>query len=121
MYNTKFNCTYKGCEDVMLSETLYRKDILSIFSIEDLDFEKHETEIYDEMLAIYDKISKNKKFTECVNQAGTLFSTNDPFIGFTILLSYDYLYLTHPCICEFLEKETISHEKIKNLLNSLLI
>jgi hypothetical protein len=36
-----------------------------------------------------------------------------------VLMSYDYLYLTHSCITEFLEKEIISDEKIAILLEKL--
>jgi hypothetical protein len=36
-----------------------------------------------------------------------------------ILMSYDFLDLTHQCISEFLENGTISDDKIKELLENL--
>jgi|APCry1669188879_1035177.scaffolds.fasta_scaffold01681_3 hypothetical protein len=119
MYNTKFVCTYKSYADPFLSDTFYRKDLLNIFSIEDLDFEKHEDEIQEEIIEIFDKICKYKNFMVCIQKAGALFSVDDLAVGFMILMSYDFLYLTHECISEFLENETISDDKIKKLLENL--
>lgn len=119
MYNTKFVCTYKSYADPYLSDTFYRKDLLNIFNIEDLDFEKHENEIQEEVIEIFDKISKYEKFMVCIKKASDLFSVDDFAVGFMILMSYDFLYLTHQCISEFLENGTMSHDKIRELLENL--
>lgn len=119
MYNTKFSCTYNTSNDEKFSDILYRKDILGVFNIKDCDFEKHETEIYEIMLTMYDKLVNNEKFAKCINKVCSLFFTEDLFIGFTILFSYDFLYLTHPCICEFFGKNNISDDKINILLDIL--
>jgi hypothetical protein len=119
MYNTKFVCTYKSYDDLMLSDTFYRKDLLNIFGIDDLDFEKHESEIQEEIFEIFEKISKYKTFMECISRSSALFSVDDLAVAFMVLLSYDFLYLTHPCICEFLEKNEISDDKVNLLLQSL--
>jgi hypothetical protein len=119
MYNTKFVCTYKSYSDYFLSETFYRKDLLNIFNIDDLDFEKHETEIQDEVVNIFYKIKSHKEFIKCVKKAQTLFPVSDEVVGLMILMSYDFLYLTHPCISEFLDEGKISDDKIKELMNKL--
>jgi len=119
MYNTKFVCTYNHCKESYFRDELYQKDLMYAFNIEDLNFEKHEKEINDEMLSIFDKIVKDANFLKCIKKSCTLFSSDDEFIGFAVLMSYDFLYLTHPCICEFLEKGCISDEKINVLLNIL--
>jgi len=119
MYNTKFVCTYNHCKESYFRDELYQKDLMYAFNIEDLNFEKHEKEINDEMLAIFDKITKYAPFLECIKKSCALFSSDDEFIGFAVLMSYDFLYLTHPCICEFLENNLISNEKIKDLLTKL--
>jgi hypothetical protein len=103
----------------MLSDTFYRKDLLNIFGIEDLDFEKHELEIQEEVFEIYEKISKYKLFVVCISRSSALFSVDDLAVAFMVLLSYDFLYLTHPCICEFLESGTISDDKIDKILENL--
>lgn len=117
MYNTKFVCTYNQCKEPFFSDTLYRKDLLYAFNIEDLDFEKHEKEINSEMFLLFDKMINHKKFLECINGSCSVFSSEDKFIGFAILMSYDFLHLTHPCICEFLENESISDDKINALFD----
>lgn len=119
MYNTKFVCTYKSYDDVMLSDTFYRKDLLYIFNTEDFNFEKHENEIQEEVMEILKKINKHEKFAECISKVSALFSVEDLAVGFMVLMSYDFLYLTHPCICEFLESGTISDDKIDKLLENL--
>jgi hypothetical protein len=35
------------------------------------------------------------------------------------LFAFDFFYLAHPCICEFLETGTIAEEKINALLSAL--
>ena len=121
MYDTKYTCTYNWCKDFKLSDTLYRRDILNIFGITDFDFEKHECEIFDEMKKIFDEISKNDQFMECVNNACSPHFSKDSFMGFTMLFSYDFLHLTHPCICEFLETGKITDDKLKLLQEKCII
>lgn len=119
MYNTKFICTYKSHSDSFLSDTCFRKDLLNIFKIYDLDFEKHENEINDEVANIFKKIKNHKKFMECIKKAQILFPITDEIVGLMSLMSYEFLYLTHPCISEFLEEGKISDEKIDALTNYL--
>ena len=45
-------------------------------------------------------------------------ATNEEF-GLMLLFSYDYMYLTHICICEFIETGEISNENITNLEKAL--
>jgi len=121
MYNTKFVCTYNSSDsDSELSNTLYRKDLLQIFNVNDFDFEDHEEEIYDEMCKIFEKIEKNEKFMDCINKAKNIVFADDPIVGFMILFSYDYLHLTHLCISEFLETNEISTDKIELLLENIV-
>jgi hypothetical protein len=46
--------------------------------------------------------------------AGVFMSTDEE-LGLIILFSYDYLYLSHICISEFLEKGKISEYNILKL------
>jgi hypothetical protein len=119
MYNTKFICTYKSHSVSFLSDTCFRKDLLNIFKIYDLDFEKHENEINDEVANIFKKIKTHKKFMECIKKAQILFPITDEIVGLMSLMSYEFLYLSHPCISEFLEEGKISDEKIEELTNHL--
>jgi len=119
MYNTKFICTYNSHSDTFLSDTCFRKDLLNIFEIYDLDFEKHESEINDEVANIFEKIKTHKKFMKCIKKAQILFPITDEIVGLMSLMSYEFLHLTHPCISEFLEEGKISDEKIDALMNYL--
>ena len=112
MYNTKYLCTYNTCTKPDLSDTMYRINILGIFGVKDYDFEKHESEIFQEMERIFNLISKYEKFMKCVNDICSPQFIKDTFIGFTMMFSYDFLYLTHPCISEFLETGEISDDKL---------
>jgi hypothetical protein len=40
-------------------------------------------------------------------------------VGLMGLFAFDYFYLAHPCICEFLETGTITEENINALLSAL--
>ena len=119
MYNTKFVCTYKSYSDYFLSDTFFLKNLLNIFQIDDLDFEKHEHEIQQEVVNIFEKIKSHKQFMKCIKKVQILFPVTDEVIGLMILMSYDFLYLTHPCISEFLDEGKISDNKINALINKL--
>ena len=45
--------------------------------------------------------------------------TSDEELGMMLLLSYDYMYLTHICISEFIETGDIDDENIRNLDKAL--
>ena len=45
--------------------------------------------------------------------------TNDEELGMMLLFSYDYMYLTHICISEFIETGTITDENISKLDKAL--
>jgi hypothetical protein len=92
---------------------------LDIFQIDDLDFEKHENEIQEEVVNIFEKIKSHQGFMKCIKKAKTLFPVTDEVVGLMILMSYDFLYLTHPCVSEFLDEGNISDEKINALINKL--
>jgi amino acid permease len=44
---------------------------------------------------------------------------SDEELGMMLLFSYDYMYLTHICISEFIETGKISDENIKKLVKAL--
>jgi amino acid permease len=51
--------------------------------------------------------------------AGKYMATNEEF-GLMLLFSYDYMYLTHICICEYLETGDVDNENITNLEKAIL-
>jgi len=51
-----------------------------------------------------------------VKVASNYMSTDD-VIGLMLLFSYDYMYLTHKCISEYLETGKISDDNMRSLEN----
>jgi hypothetical protein len=124
MYNTQFVCRYNSPdvfletdivtekEKEIIRNVLYKEDLLNIFDIDDYCEEK----INHVILEIYEKIKDHTDFKECINKVYSNFPiTSEPAFGFIILFSFDYLYLTHICISEFIENGKISEISLSNL------
>jgi hypothetical protein len=130
-YNTNYVCKYKldnslsefknlnkldNYEEEILSDALYRKDILNLFNIETFD----ETIISNEINKLYEELKKNEELTKCMKKIAGNFMSADEILGLMMLFSYDFLYLLHPCICDFFEKKTISLEKLNELYKKIV-
>ena len=64
---------------------------------------------------LYKRVKYCEQLTKCMLKlAGKYMATNEEF-GLMLLFSYDYMYLTHICICEFIETGTITDENISKL------
>ena len=122
MYNLNYECLYKLHEENESNEKKgcgqkkYQTDVLTIFEMEIFDEEK----IIDVLDTIYAKVKNNEHIKRCMNtiHANTfLLSDQDMFeYSFIIMYSYEYLYVTHPCICDLLLRGEISEINLKNLL-----
>jgi hypothetical protein len=133
-YNTKYVCSYNDSDVFLESEieilnddekqfvrdALYRRDVCNIFNINDQLFD--EKIITNIIGALFKKINGEKFIELCSTKiANNLFCNSDLELGFLILFSFDYLYLVHPCICEFIEIGKISETneslvKLKKIL-----
>ena len=123
MYNTKIVCTYNTPEVFLEEDTvseeekgfirdaIYRQEFLNILGIEDFDDSEMESKIHE----LYKKVSDNTFLKECMNKLSGQFMSIDCEFGLMIMFSYDYMYLTHICISEFLETGAISEKNILNL------
>jgi hypothetical protein len=113
MYNTTYNCTYNATdvftqednlnekEKEFVLDCLYRNDILYIFDLEDFETEFHKKRIMDEL---YDKLKHNSFMVSCMQKLSYEYGAmNDDKIGLAILYSFDFLWATHPCVCELFE------------------
>jgi len=128
MYNTKFECTYykddiffptdniSEDEKEFIRDTIYRQEFLNIFELEDFD----ENKLAESMHELFEKIKECKHLNECLEKAAAQFMATDKEFGLQILFSFDFMYLTHICICEYLEKNEISEISISNLLEKLI-
>ena len=129
MYNTKFVCRYYR-DDVILDDDdvtendihfirnyLYKEDLLSIFNIDYDDIE----EVFERSIGeLYEKIKDCQILKEFMEKAAsTIIFSTDIEKGLCILYSYDYMYITHRCVSEYLDTGNMSEENM-NLLNNIL-
>lgn len=133
-YNTKYVCSYNDSDVFLESEleilnedekqfvrdALYRRDICNIFKIDDQCFDEKKISII--ISNLYENINGEKFVESCITKISNKFFCNsDLELGFLILFSFDYLYLVHPCISEYIETGKISDSnesliKLKKLL-----
>jgi len=132
-YNTKYVCSYNDSDVFLESEleilnedekqfvrdALYRRDICNIFNIREQCFD--EKKITSIITALYKNINGENFIKLCTTKISNNFFSNDLELGFLILFSFDYLYLLHPCISEFIETGKISENnnsliKLKKIL-----
>jgi hypothetical protein len=132
MYNTQVVCTYNtpevfletdnitDDEKAFVRDTIYRQELLDILDIEyDNDDNDNDLKINNALKELYKRIKYCEQLTKCMLKlAGKYMTTNEEF-GLMLLFSYDYMYLTHICICEFIETGEISNENITNLEKAL--
>jgi len=120
-YNTKYICSYNDSDIFLESEiqllnedeknfvreALYRRDLCNIFNIEDQLLD--EKEISNNISNLYKLINGKNFLNLCVKKiSNNLFCNSDLELGFMVLFSFDYLYLAHNCISEFIETGKIS-------------
>jgi len=123
MYNTKVICTYNDV-DVFLEtddltekdkefirDTLYRQELLNILGIPEFNDVEMEKGINN----LYEKIKNYAPLKECMLKTSSRFLSDDAEFGLMILFAYDYMYLTHNCVSEYLEKGEVSEKSITKL------
>jgi hypothetical protein len=126
MYNTKYVCIYNSkdvfldTDEVTITEKdcilniLYRQDILSIFELEDFD----EKILNQSIFELYEKVKENLKLRKIMIHLAEQLMSNDEKMGFLIMYSFDYLYVTHKYISDFLETGDISEENLNKFIFS---
>ena len=123
MYNTNIICTYNTPEvfleedniseneKAFIRDVIYRQELLDILEIEEYD----ETLVNTAVNELYEKVKENTFLKECMIQVSKKFMNNDTKFGLMILYSYDYMYITHICVSEFLDKGKITDINMSNL------
>lgn len=123
MYNTKVVCTYNASEvfndsdDIndegkeFIRDSLYRQELLDILGMDEFN----ENEMNDAIHDLYEQIKNNKELTNCMSKLSGRFLSEDLELGLMILFAYDYMYLTHICISEYLETGQISEKNMFQL------
>jgi hypothetical protein len=126
MYDTKFICTYNTnmCQEMehllkdmnnndkeFFRESLYRQELLNIFGIEEYDEKNIDKFIHE----LYEKLKYCEELKECMVKLASYVMSTDEEIGLIMLFAYDYMYLSHICISEFLETGKITKDNISKL------
>ena len=127
MYNTKIVCTYNTSdvfiesdnitdeEKEFIRDTIYRQELLNILGMEDYN----ETEMDKAINELYEKVKENKELKECMVKLASHFMSIDETFGRMILFAYDYMYLTHICISEFIETGKITKKNMWKLKSAV--
>ena len=140
MYNSKLICTYSyydpnlrkhhsditydlddvsGFEDI--AEIIYQAELLRVFNIDPIDksLDDSNEDIKLEITILYNLLSSQQKMIECMKKAASLMISDDLELGLMILYSFDYFFLTHKCVSDFLEMGEISEQNMNNLFNEV--
>ena len=127
MYNTKIVCTYNTPEvflptDIItdqekefIRDVIYRQEILDILEITEFNEGNIRTAIEE----LYERLKDNVDLTFCMRKLSERFMKIDELLGLNLLFSFDYLYLTHTCICEYIETGVISEIIMNDLKSSI--
>jgi hypothetical protein len=128
MYNTKVVCTYNtvdvflDTDDITESEmdfvrnALYRQELLDILEIEEYDEELMGVAFHK----LYEKVQGSEELRKCMAKMAERIMSDDEEFGMFVLFSYDYMHLTHPCVCEYLETGKITQTSMENLCAIML-
>ena len=138
MYNTKVVCTYNTPEvfletdDITDDEKAFVRDIIyrqELLNVLDIDYENNdednEEKISEAIKDLYNRVKDSNCLRKCMvkviqkHMNVGKYMTSDEELGMMLLFSYDYMYLTHICISEFIETGKISDENIKKLVKAL--
>ena len=96
-----------------ISNCIFQSDFLQAFNLTDFE----EDLINKETKRLYKIFVENGEFKACMKKVANKYVSEDLYIGFMLLFSYEYFFLTHSCICEYLNtKEIPTLEKLKNYL-----
>ena len=129
MYNTKVVCKYNNyifenlielehmteTDKEYFQDSLYRQEFLNIFGL----YEYDETKIDEALNELYEKIKECKELKECMLKLASNIMSLDEEIGLLFLFSYDYMYLSHICVSEFLETGEVSKDNISKLKSQI--
>ena len=130
MYNTKVVCTYNTPEVFLetdkirdeeknfIRDAIYRQELLNILELE----EYNETEIDKAFYELYEKLKQSNDIIECIDKISCKYNVTNlhkDLIGLMLLYAFDYMFLTHICVSEFIETGKINKSNIL-MLKSVL-
>lgn len=137
-YNTKLRCTYNYYDEKFkdvnpikieeeidmtdfpedISTNLYRSEFLEAFNLQE-----YKDDVIDQQFYILYKFFKDdERLKPLYKKLASKIMSEDEEIGFVFLFSYDYFFLMHLCICDFLEMGEIQNdnEHIEKLMELIM-
>jgi hypothetical protein len=130
MYDTKYECRYykddvilpddnvTSEEAVYIRNVLYQEDYLNIFSInngDNCDFNDDFELLSKAIKNLYEKIQDSDVLKIFMQKAALNLMSDDLQLGLCILYSFDYMYLIHECVSEYLDTGFISLDSIDRM------
>ena len=116
-YNTEYKLTYFEND----SDTLYRKELLDVFNLKDVDsFD----ELEKTQNILFNKFKDNILFNEIIKHSKITLQKKIPFelsnnTIFCFLFSFDYFYLVHNIIGDLSNTDNISKNNFDLIINKL--
>jgi hypothetical protein len=128
-YDTNYLCKYKIIhndlqhldEDAIidLEDEMYRNDLMNIFKqteFNEIFISKGVEQIFNEMKLQNDISNQYENFMDCCEKLANNVMSTDLSIGFLLLFSFDFLYLTHPCVSAFINQNSIPISIVDELM-----
>ena len=138
MYNTKVVCTYNtpevfletdnitDDEKTFIRNIIYRQEFLNVLDIDyENSYDDNEEKISEAIKDLYNRVKDSTCLRKCMvkviekHMNVGKYMKSDEELGMMLLYSFDYMYLTHICISEFIETGDIDHENISKLEKAL--
>jgi hypothetical protein len=119
-YNINHNSVYKRIEEdfldnddyskeevLLLCDHTYRMEVLEVFRMQVFD----EVGMNAHVCALYNDCKTSEELMSCAEALD-----KDLEVGFRLFFSYDYFYLAHKCIAEFLKNGQICEDSLNSFL-----
>ena len=69
----------------------------------------------DAIHKLYEQVKGSPELRKCMVKLAKRLMTADEEFGLLVLFAYDYMHLTHQCVCEYLETGEITQTSMEKL------
>ena len=124
MYNSNYVCFYNDDDKLFpqnhelsqedqydIKDLIYKEDLLNVFGLQEFD----EHHINNEISKVYSDISDWEELYPILDKLASKLMSTDREMGFLILFSYDYFFITHQILSEYFNNNRVDKDKIKEL------
>ena len=122
LYNFNYNCLYNNIKNEEEKKIQYKYDLSQIISESDND-DLYHIKLYGIFIILNNNEDTKHIFNLLRKKMPTEFHDETDFyhnvIFFNQILSYDFLHLYHPCICDIYNDNVIKTENLNKLLTFL--